>query len=369
MIFDADLLQLQDSVRRFVTTTSPEAEVRRLIESPLGYDEKIWQRMTGELELPSLGLPSEFGGVDAGQRALTIVFEEQGGALYAGPYLSTVGLAAPLLLACPASPERDRYLSAIAAGALVATVAHAEHPHGWGLDEVATSATRLGTGWQLDGRKAHVLDGKHAGVLLVSARTGNGIGIFAVETGAGVHAEPVELIDLTRRYAHMSMREAPGQLMADGAQARKALTRALDIGGICLAAEQLGGAQCLLDMATGYARMRTQFGRIIGSFQAIKHMCVDLLLAVEGARSAVYEASWAADEGDPSLTQSASLAQAVTSEAYCEAARVAIQVHGGIGFTWEHPAHLYYRRAHTSRLYLGDPRHHRSVIAGLLEVS
>lgn len=369
LVYDADELEFQHSLRRFYGDTSPEPAVRRLMDTDLGYDPGVWKRMATELDLPGIALPQEAGGSEAGQRMLTLVFEEQGRALFGGPYLSTVGLAGTLLAACPSGAGRSESLAGIVSGTLLAAVAHAERGDARGPGDIAATAQPSDEGWTLSGTKPHVLDAACADLLLVTAGTPDGPGVFAVERLApGVSVSPAPTIDLTRRYAHVTLSGAPGRALALGEQAWAAVRRTLDVGGICLAAEQVGGAQRLLELTTEYARLRTQFGRVIGSFQAIKHQCVDMLVAVEGARAALYEASWAADDPGPAtaLTRAAALAQAAASQVYCDAARTAVQVHGGIGFTWEHPAHLYYRRAHASRLFLGDERYHHRVLAQLL---
>jgi alkylation response protein AidB-like acyl-CoA dehydrogenase len=371
LVFDEEHDQLRDSLRAFLQARSPESEVRRLMTTRDGFAAGFWSEVVKDLGLTSLIVPTEYGGTGAGQRELTVVFEEFGRALACAPLLSTVALATNALLCGDDEEAKRRHLPGILDGSTTATLAHVEPGGAWSQHAVAVTATRGGGGWLLRGEKAHVVDGASANLLLVTARTADGIGLFALSApAAGIAIEPTELIDQTRRYAHPRFDDAPAELVGGihPVGEHPGLTRALALAAISLAAEQLGGAERLLEMTVEYARLRTQFGRPIGSFQAIKHSCVDLLLAVEGARSAVYEATWSVDEGAPDIRLAASLAKAVASEVYYRAAQVAIQVHGGIGFTWEHPAHLYYRRAKCSELYLGDPAYHRQLIAEQLGV-
>ncbi|WP_067898158.1 acyl-CoA dehydrogenase family protein [Nocardia vaccinii] len=364
LVFDDEHDQLRDSVRGFLAAKSPESEVRRLMATSDGYDPAFWSQLTKDLELTSLIVPERFGGAGAGQRELTVVFEEFGRALACAPLFSTVAMAANALLASQDEQAQQRYLPGISDGSTTATLAHLEADGHWGPDTVTLTATERDGRWSLTGSKVWVVDGATANLVLVTARISAGIGLFAVTAPtAGLSAEPAELVDHTRKYAHLQFHDVTAELVGESDDSWPDIQRALDLAAISLAAEQLGGAQRLLEMSTEYAILRSQFGRAIGSFQSIKHACADLLLAVEGARSAVYEATWAADEDSADLRVAASLAQAVTSEVYYHAAKTNIQIHGGIGFTWEHPAHLYYRRAKCSELYLGDPAHHRTVIA------
>ena len=219
----------------------------------------------------------------------------------------------------------------------------------------------------LDGRKSFVLDGHVADLLLVVAQADGGPSLFAVRGGAdGLERRPLETLDMTRKQAALELDGVPGRLIGAEGSAADVVERTLRQAAVALAAEQVGGAQRCLDMSVEYAKIRMQFGRAIGSFQAIKHMCADLLLEVESARSAAYYAAWAAQEQSDELPLVSSLAKAFCSEAYFRAAADNIQIHGGIGFTWEHDAHLYYRRAKSTELMLGTPEEHREIAAGYL---
>jgi alkylation response protein AidB-like acyl-CoA dehydrogenase len=361
--FTSEQQQLRASVRRFLAAKSPEAEVRRLMESADGYDSVIWDQMA-QLGLQGLIIPERFGGSGSTYIDLIVVLEEMGRALLGGPFFATVALAANLLIATGDEAAMADYLPAIADGSTIATVALAEAPGQWGEDGVGASAVSRGGRWLLSGDKHYVLDGHIADLILVAARTPAGIGVFAVEKGtSGWSADPLATMDQTRKQSRLIFDASPARLIgADGA-GWAALAKALNQALVALAAEQVGGAQRVLEMAVEYAKIRVQFQRPIGSFQAIKHKCADLLLAVESAKSAAYYAGWAAAEDSTDLPLLASFAKASCSDAYFHAAAENIQIHGGIGFTWEHPAHLYFKRAKSSELLFGAPAYHRELIA------
>jgi alkylation response protein AidB-like acyl-CoA dehydrogenase len=355
-----ELGDLRAAVRRFVTERSPEPEVRRLMDTELGHDPDVWKRMAAQLGLQGLVVPEEFGGSGAGRVELGVVFEELGRGLVCAPYFATVALATTLLLAVDDRTARQRHLPGIADGSTVATVAIAaaepdRTPPGSGV-----TAVRTGDGWRLSGSEPHVVDGHAADLLLVPARTAAGVSLFAVTRGApGLSTTPLTTFDRTRKQARVALADTPGELVgADGA-ALPAIERTLDLAAVALAAEQAGGAAAALERTVEYAKTRIQFGRPIGGFQAVKHMLADLLLESESAVSAARAAAEAADAGDPELPALASLARAYCSDAFVRIAADAIQLHGGIGFTWEQAAHLYLRRARTTAQLLGDPAFHR----------
>jgi alkylation response protein AidB-like acyl-CoA dehydrogenase len=362
--FSEEQEELRKALRRFLEDKSSEAEVRRLMDTAEGYDRDVWRQMAQQLELPGLIIPEEFGGSGYTFVELVVVLEEMGRALLCAPYFSTVALATTLLLACDDEDARKDYLPGIADGSTIATVALTEESGRWDESGVTLSAQESGGGWTLSGEKMYVFDGHTADLVLVAARTDAGVSVFAVRQGAdGCTVTPLEVMDQTRKQARLRFDRTPARLIgADGA-GWAALSRMLDLAAVALAAEQVGGAQRVLEMAVEYAKVRYQFGRPIGSFQAIKHKCADLLLEVESAKSAAYYAAWAAADGSEELPVVASLAKSYCSEAYFHAAAENIQIHGGIGFTWEHPAHLYYKRAKTSEVLLGDPNYHRELLA------
>jgi alkylation response protein AidB-like acyl-CoA dehydrogenase len=285
-----------------------------------------------------------------------------GRALLCAPFFSSVALAANLLLASGDDAAKKDYLPAIANGSL-ATVALVEESGRWDEEGVQLTALREGGNWTLTGEKRYVLDGHVADLVLVVARTDAGVSLFAVDKGApGFTAEPLLTMDQTRKQAKLAFAGTPGRLIGSDGSGWAPVAKMLDLAAVALAAEQVGTAQKVLDMSVEYAKVRVQFGRPIGSFQAIKHKCADMLVEVESAKSAAYYAGWAAAEDDSELPVVASLAKAYCSDAAFNATAENIQIHGGIGFTWEHPAHLYFKRAKSSQLLFGDPAYHRELL-------
>ena len=362
--FSEEQEELRRSVRRFLEDKSPETEVRRLMETTEGYDPAVWTQMAEQLGLQGLAIPEEFGGSGYTYVELIVVLEEMGRALLCAPYFSSVALAANLLLVSGDDAAKKEYLPGIANGTTIATVALAEASGRWDEAGVTLEASGSGDNWTLTGEKLYVLDGHIADLILVAARTGAGVCVFAVDRGAsGLTATPLSTMDQTRKQARLTFASTPARLVGPDGEGWTAISKMLDLAAVALAAEQVGGAQRVLEMAVEYAKVRVQFGRPIGSFQAIKHKCADMLLEVESAKSAAYYAGWAAAEDSDELPVVASLAKSYCSEAYFHAAAENIQIHGGIGFTWEHPAHLYFKRAKSSELLFGDPTYHRELLA------
>ncbi|MDE3085512.1 MAG: acyl-CoA/acyl-ACP dehydrogenase [Acidobacteriota bacterium] len=362
--FSEEQEELRRAVRRFLEDKSPMTEVRRLMETTEGYDAAVWEQMANQLGLQAMTIPEEYGGAGFGYVELTVVLEEMGAALLCAPYFSTVALAANCLLSSGDESAKKDLLPGIAGGETVATLAFTEDSGRWDLEGITMEASRQGDGWVLNGQKMFVLDGHTAQLVLVAARTGAGVSLFAVEGGAaGLTRTPLATMDQTRKQARIEFASTPARLVGEEGAAGPVLSRTLDLAAVALAAEQVGGAQRCLDMSVEYAKTRIQFGRPIGSFQAIKHKCADMLLEVESGKSAAYYAGWAAAEDSDELPVVASLAKSYCSEAYFHAAAENIQIHGGIGFTWEHDAHLYFKRAKSSELLLGDPTYHRELLA------
>jgi alkylation response protein AidB-like acyl-CoA dehydrogenase len=362
--FSEEQEELRKAVRRFLEDKSPETEVRRLMETEDGYDPAVWKQMADQLGLQGLAIPEEFGGSGYTYVELVVVLEEMGRALLCAPYFSSVALAANLLLSSGDDKAKAEYLPGIAAGTTIATVALAESTGRWDEPGVTLAASGSGDSWTLSGEKSYVLDGHTADLVLVAARTPAGVSVFAVDKGAaGFTSTPLSTMDQTRKQARLTFEATPARLIGTDGEGWAAVSKMLDLAAVALAAEQVGGAQRCLDMSVEYAKIRMQFGRPIGSFQAIKHMCADMLLEVESARSAAYYAAWAAADDTDELPLVSSLAKAYCSEAYFKAAADNIQIHGGIGFTWEHDAHLYYRRAKSTEMMLGTPSQHREIAA------
>jgi alkylation response protein AidB-like acyl-CoA dehydrogenase len=364
--FSDEQLELRTAVRRFLEAKSPTTEVRRLMETDEGYDPAVWSQMASQLGLQGLAIPEEHGGSGFGPVEQLVVLEEMGRALLCAPYFASVILAANALVLSGDDAAAKDYLPGIADGSVIATLAVAEASGDWrSLPGAVASAA--GADWTLTGEKSYVLDGHIASLLLVTAVTPAGPSLFAVDpTAGGVERRKLETIDMTRKLAVVTLSSAPGRLIGTDGAAGALVDAVLDRAAVALAAEQVGGAQVCLDMAVEYAKLRVQFGRQIGSFQAIKHKCADMLLEVESARSAAYYAAWTSQDRPVELPMIASLAKAYCSEAYTRTATENIQVHGGIGFTWEHDAHLYYRRARSSEAMFGTPNDHWDIVAGHL---
>ena len=356
--------ELRRSVAAFLDRHSPPAEVRRLMATTRGYDEAVWAGLADQLGLQGLLVPVEHGGAGLGQVELVVALEEMGRTLFCAPFFSTVALATNAILVSGDGSARDDLLPGIARGQTIATVAVTEEGGRWDEEGVTLAATRSGGGWHLDGQKAFVVDGHVADLVLVAARTGQGVSLFAVDGDApGLRRTVLPTMDQTRKQATLDLTGTPGRLIGREGEGWPVVARTLDRAAVALAAEQVGGAQRCLDMSVSYAKERVQFGRPIGSFQAVKHKCAEMLLGVESSRSALHFAAWAAAEDDGELPAVASMAKAWCSEAYFSAAAETIQIHGGVGFTWDHDAHLYFKRARSSQVLLGDPAYHRELLA------
>ncbi|MET9789911.1 acyl-CoA dehydrogenase family protein [Streptomyces canus] len=372
LTFSEEQDELRKVVRSFLAKHSDEATVRRLAADPQGHDPVAWRRMAGELGLQGLAVPEEYGGSGFGYVDLGIVFEEAGRALLGGPYFATVALAAEALLRCADEQARHDFLPGIASGETVATLALTEDSGHWDEQGIRLTAVSDETGaWRLTGGKTYVPDGHLADLLLVAARTPSGISLLAVETAdaPGLTRTPLPTLDQTRKQARIEFTDTPARLLGPEGAAWPALKRTLATAAVLLAAEQVGGAAAALDAAVEYAKIREQYGRPIGSFQGIKHKCADMLMEIESARSAAYGGLWALDAGDETeIAIAAALAQAFCSEVFTKVAADNIQVHGGIGFTWEHPAHLYFKRAKSSEVLLGTPSYHRELLATRLGI-
>ncbi|HUW03262.1 MAG TPA: acyl-CoA dehydrogenase family protein [Acidimicrobiales bacterium] len=362
--FSEEQEELRNIVRQFLENKSAEPAVREQMETEQGYDDAVWSQMAEQMGLQSLIIPEEYGGSGYSYIELTVVLEEMGRALLCAPYFSTVVLAGNAILQSGDDAAKAAYLPGIASGETIATLAFTEENGKWDESGIAATATAGGDGHTITGTKMFVIDGHVANLLIVAAKTDAGTSLFAVEGDAsGLTRTPLSTMDQTRKQAKLTFENTPAKLIGTDGGGWDVLSTVLDLAAVGLAAEQVGGAQMCLDMAVQYAKDRVQFGRPIGSFQAIKHKCADMLLEVESAKSAAYYAAWCASEMNDELPSVASLAKAYCSEAYFHASAENIQIHGGIGFTWEHPAHLYFKRAKSSELLFGDPTYHRELLA------
>ncbi|MDG2305826.1 MAG: acyl-CoA/acyl-ACP dehydrogenase [Candidatus Binatia bacterium] len=370
--FNEEQEALRDSARSFLAENSSSEKIRQAMESESGYDPDLWRRIGAELGWSAVVIPEEYGGLGLGPIELVALMEEMGAALLCSPFFSSICLAGGAILGGGSEAQKEEILPGIASGETIATVAYTEAGGRWDAAGIEATVRGDGSDFILTGLKTFVPDGASAGLLVVAARrdgtTGeDGVSLFLVPADTqGVEVRALPTVDQTRHQAEITLRDvrlpASSLLGAEGA-GWPILSSAIDGALVALAAEQLGGAQRCLDLTVAYAKERAQFGRPIGSFQAVKHKCADMLVLIESARSAVYYAAAAQAEGDPEVPTLASLAKAYCSDAYFRCAADSIQIHGGVGFTWEYDVHLYFKRAKSSETLLGDAPFHRERIA------
>jgi alkylation response protein AidB-like acyl-CoA dehydrogenase len=366
--FTDEQQQFRSALRRFLNDKSPTTEVRRLMSTAEGYNPEVWRQLSEELALPGIHIPEQYGGAGFGMVELSIVTEELGRALLCAPYFSTTVLAANAILNAGTEAEKSSLLPDLANGARLATLAATELNGDWDPRKIELVATRVADGYRLDGVKSYVVDGHVADLLIVAGRVSTsagleGIALFTLDADSGgVERRLLASMDPTRKLARIDFHGAHAVLLGNLDDGAKSLIRTLDQAAIALANEMMGGAQAMLDSAVDYAKVRVQFGRTIGSFQAIKHKCADMLLDVELAKSAAYCAAQAAAVDDPEWPALACLAKAVASETYLRTAAECIQIHGGIGFTWDNDTHLWFKRAKSSEVFLGQPSYHRELL-------
>lgn len=363
--FDEEIVELRSMVREFCAEFSPEALVREHMESPLGHDPALWRRLGTDIGVLGLAVPEAYGGDGVGLIAQAVVIDEFGAALVCGPVLGTLALAMPTLVALADEDAKRELLPPLCSGERTATLVA---PLATGVldeDAVTVEAAENG-GWRLTGDVAQVPDGAAADTLLVLARTPQGPALFAVAGDAeGLTRTSLTTLDLTRRQAAVSFVATPARLLASGTEAVGAVERAALVASVLLAVESAGGAQRMLDVTVAHVSTRKQFGQPVGAFQAVKHRCANLLIAVETARSAAYHGVWALQDGTDDPRLAAALAKAVASESYQAVSAGAIQLHGGIGFTWEGSPHLYFKRSATNGLTLGTATQHLDRVAAL----
>ncbi len=370
--FDDEQEELRAIARTFLAEHSGSEAVRKAMATELGFDSALWQRIAGELGWTAVHIPEAYGGIGLGQIELAALLEIMGGALLCAPFFSSICLAANALLVAADTAQKQEHLPGIAEGSTRATLAFSGELGSNDPDAIQTTARRDGDQIVLDGSHGFVLDGHSADLLIVAARAPGSAGIDGLSLvlvpadARGLTRERRPTLDQTRRIARIRLdgvRVPKTSLLGEEGGAAAALARTLQLATIAQALEQVGGAQRCLDMSVEYAKQRVQFGRPIGSFQAIKHKCADMMVAVESARSAAYYAACVAAEEGPELAVSASLAKACCSEAYFDCAAQAIQIHGGVGFTWEYDVHLHFKRAKATESFLGDPAWHRERVA------
>jgi alkylation response protein AidB-like acyl-CoA dehydrogenase len=360
--------EFRSGVRRALQARSPTTEVRRLMATDAGFDRDGWKKLNQELGLTAIHIPEAYGGGGFGYGELGIVLEEMGRNLLCAPYFSTAVLATAAILNAGSEEQKKALLPKIAEGEITATFAFSEDSGLTDAASVAATAVPSGSTYRIEGTKSFVLDGHTADLIVVVARqpgtTGDkGLSFFTVEgTAAGLDRTLLKTMDETRKLARLTFKSVEAKLLgAEGAGAA-ALAKTMQQAVVCLANEMVGGAERLREDALDYVKMRMQFGRSIASFQTTKNKAADMLVDVEMAKSAAYYAAAALDEGDDDLPAVASLAKATAAEAYLQTAIHAVQMHGGIGFTWDNDTHLWFKRAKSSEILFGDANYHRELM-------
>jgi alkylation response protein AidB-like acyl-CoA dehydrogenase len=369
MDFDLNKAQrlLQESARTLLARECPHERVREFMETGTAFDEKLW-RAIADQGWTGLLIPEEYGGLGLSLVDMAAVVEEMGRACLPGPFISTLWASA-LIEAAGSVEQKKKYLEPISAGDLKATVALVEQSADWDAASVRMRAEKEGTHYRLNGRKEFVADALVADVIVCIARDGKETLILPVKQGAhGLTVTETPSIDATRKLYRVDFEGVliPASEALTSGRALEAIDRATAVATVALAAEMLGGMQWTLDTTVEYAKTRQQFGRPIGIYQAVQHMCADMLLMTESARSAVYYAAWTVSENDPMARHAVSIAKSYCSDAAREVGNRGIQAHGGIGFTWEHDLHLYYKRAKGSEIMFGDANFHREQLAKLV---
>ena len=369
--FSEEQEMLRQSARALLERECPSAHVRRMMEDERGYSPELWRKMA-ELGWLGLVLPEAHGGAGLNYVDLVVVAEEMGRVLLPSPFMWTLMFADAISRAGSAEQQR-RFLPAIARGELIATTAHLEANGSWDESGVTLAARKSGAGFALDGDKLFVNDAQVADFFLVAVRTGGkrgGVTLFAIDAKRpGLAVTPLKAMDRTRKLGAVALRgvrAAAADVVGEINGGWPVLASAIDRAKVALAAEMMGGAQKVLETAVEYTKVREQFGRPIGSFQAVQHKCANMMVDVEGAKSAVYYAAWAVSNDAPDAQTAAAVAKAAASDAYRRAAADGIQVHGGIGFTWEHDMHLYFKRAKSSEFTFGDANFNREIVAQLI---
>jgi len=370
--FTQEQEELRETARAFLAEHASSRATRRAMESEHGHDPALWKQIGAELGWTALTVPEAYGGLGLGEVELTALLEPMGEALLCSPFFATVCLGANALREAGSEAQQAEWLPGIARGETRATLAVAGPGGRWSPAGVEATFRREGGDYLLAGTARYVLDGACADLLVIAARAAGtsgdeGISLFAVPAAAaGLARHALPTLDRTRRLAELRMDglHVPASArLGKEAAAGPALRAILDHAAVALAAEQVGGAQRCLDMSVVYAKQREQFGRPIGSFQAIKHKCADMMVSVESARSVAYYAACVAAQGSGELPSVASMAKAWCSEAYFRCAAESIQIHGGVGMTWEYDCHLHLKRARASEVFLGSPPEHRERVA------
>ena len=374
--FSEEQEMLRSASRDFLAKECDIPYVRKMMDDERGYTDKVWRQMA-ELGWMGLTLPEAYGGSGLSFVDLVVVLEEMGRMVTPGPFFSTVAQGAVALLEGGSEAQKQAWLPKLAEGKLVATVAQLEPSGRWDADGIALEAKPDGGGYRLSGTKLFVPDGHTADLLIVAGRAPgskgrDGVGLFLVDrTAKGMRTTLLKTMDQTRKLAEVTLENVTvgaDRLLGAVGDGWRLLERIVDRGKVALCAEMCGGAQRVLDMSVEYAKVREQFGRPIGSFQAIQHKCANMLVEVESSKSITYYAGWAVANDVPEAPLAAAMAKAYCSDAYRHTAGEGIQIHGGIGFTWEHDMHLYFKRAKSSEVTFGDATWNREIVAQLINL-
>ncbi|TMM46546.1 acyl-CoA dehydrogenase [Colwellia ponticola] len=372
---------IRDTAQAFLADVSSSSAIRNAMASEQGFETQIWQRICTEMYWQAIHIPEEYGGMGLGYVELVIMLEEMGRYLLCSPFFSTVCLGTNALIVAGTAAQKQQYLSQICQGSLTATLAYTGNNGRWDADAVQATVTTDGDHYLLNGRYRYVPDGHSAGLIIFAVRdegsTGvDGISLFALDANTpGVKRSWLPTMDETRKQAEITLDQVcvtKADLMGEQGKAWPQLNKIIQLATVAVAAEQAGGAQQTLDLTVEYTQERVQFGRPVAGFQAVKHQAADMMLRAEVAKSAVYYAACVAEEalnGGPlanELAEAASVAKSYCSQGYFSNASDAIQLHGGVGFTWEYDVHLYFKRAKSSELFLGNSAYHRELIAQIL---
>jgi len=365
--FTPEQEEFRTGLRRALDARSPTKEVRRLMATETGFEREAWQKLNQELGLTAIHIPEAYGGQGFGYAELAIVLEEAGRGLLCAPFFSTV-LATTAILNAGTEEQKRALLPAIADGTTTATLAFSEDDGRNDAAGVATVANHSGGTYRLDGIKSFVLDGQTADLIVVLARRPgssgeDGLSFFTVSGDTpGLERRTLKTMDETRKLARLEFNGVEARLLGEAEAAAAPFARTMQQAAVLLANEMVGGADRLREDALAYTKMRMQFGRAIASFQTTKNKAADMLVDVELAKSAAYYAAAALDEGDDDMPAIASLAKACAAEAYLQTAIHAVQMHGGIGFTWDNDTHLWFKRAKSSEILFGDANQHRELM-------
>jgi len=375
--FSQEQEMLRATARKFLENECPSAFVRKMLDDPAGTTPDIWQKFA---EQGWLGLiyPEAYGGVGLGFVDLTVLMEEMGRIVLPGPYFSAVLQGGLALLEAGSEAQKGEWLPKISSGEARVALAWTEPNARWDAGGVTATAKEAGGGFVLSGTKLFVHDAHTADALVIAARTAEGrsasegVSLFLVPKGAnGVEIKLLPTMDQTRKLCEVTLKNVSvgkEALVGEKDKGWAPLARVIERATVALCAEMCGGAQKVLEMTTDYAKIRVAFGKPIGSYQGVKHKLADMLVDVENAKSITYYAAWAVDESVAEASLAASMAKAYVSDAYRKVAAAGIQLHGGIGFTWDHDMHLYFKRAKGSEFTFGDATYHRELVAQLINL-